>query len=260
MTRRTRLAGFLVFGLLAAGLTAGASPITVVFDDFDDGALAPAWTVGLENATGWTFVETGSLLTVTDIAATVINSGNGGTSARVILSQSFTPLSDFTAAAQVAWDSAGSLSAMQAVGIHLFDSANTLVAGVEYGDGWVGYAGARVWAFGSVRSHSGAGSLPLAGTAALGISRVGSTIDFTWDASTLFTHTSTAAIDRVDLIFWHYGYDGPQGVSFFATESIDSVSIEGTPIAVPEPSTLLLVGSGVAAVVGMRLGRRNRGS
>lgn len=259
MTRRTRLAGFLVGGLWAACLTAGASPITAVFDDFDDGALSPAWTVGLENATGWTFVETGSLLTVTDIAATVINSGNGGTSARVILSQSFTPLTDFTAAAQVAWDSAGSLSAMQAVGMHLFDSTNTLVAGVEYVDGWVGYAGARLRAFGSVRSHSGAGSLPLEGTAALGISRVGSAIDVSWDGATLAIGASSAPVERVDLVFWHYGYDGPQGVSFFGTESIDSVSIEGTPIAVPEPSTLLLVGSGIAAMAGLRLGRRTRG-
>lgn len=248
----------LACGVWAACTVAAATTITPVSDDFDDGALSPAWTVSLENATGWTFVETGSLLTVTEIVPTVVNTGNGGTSARVVLSQSFTPLADFAATCAVAWDSHGSLSPMQAVGIHLFDATNTPVTSVEYADGWVGFRGTRAWAFGGTRFHSGAGYLALSGTAALGISRVGSTIDVLWDGSTLATGTSSAPISRLDLVFWYYAYDGPQGVSFFGTESVDSVMIEGTPVAVPEPSTLLLAGSGAACAAGIRLRRRNR--
>lgn len=237
---------------------AGASTITPVFDHFDDGVLDPAWTVSLGNASGWTYAESGSLLSVTGIAPTVLNTGNGGAFARVTLSRSFTPLGDLDAFCDVSWNSQGSVNAMQGVGIHLLDDAGSIVATAEYADGWVGFAGTRLWGFGASRQHQGPGALPLAGSARLGIGRVADAMSVTWNGTPLANGTSSTPVSQVDLVFWYYAYSGAGGTSSFGGEAIDMVRIEGTAVPVPEPSTLLLVGSG-AAFIAVRTLRRRAG-
>lgn len=246
----------LVCGVCAACAVAEATTITAIDDQFNDGTLSSAWTVGFQNASGWTAAETGGALTVTDIASTVNNGGSGGAFARAFLSQSFTPLADFTASCVVAWDSENDVQAMQGVGIRLFDGTDTFIVGAEYVDGWVAFRGTRLWDFGGTRNHSGRGLLAFSGTAALGIARVGSDIDVTWDGAVLASGTSSSPIARVDLMFWYYPFNGAEGVSFFGTESIDSVTISGSPAVVPEPSTMLLMAAGLGCVAGVRLRRR----
>jgi hypothetical protein len=256
MNHRQLLAS-LFCGACAACAAADASTITPIDDQFNDATLSPTWAVSFENASGWTANETGGSLTVTDIAATVNNAGSGGAFVRAILSQSFTPLADFNASCVVAWDSENDVQAMQGVGIRLFDTTGTFIVGAEYVDGWVAYRGTRLWDFGGTRNHSGRGLLAFSGTAALGIARVGSDVDVTWDGAPLASGTSSSPIGRVDLMFWYYPFTGFEGVSFFGTESIDSVTVSGSPVAVvPEPSTMLLMAAGLACVVGARLRRR----
>lgn len=225
----------LICGVCAFCVIAEATTITPVVDHFDDGTLSPAWSVGFENSTGWTFAETGGSLTVTDIEPTVVNGGSGGSMARVMLSRTFTPLADFTASCAVAWDSEGSVNAMQGVGLMLYDGSGSNVAGVDYADGWVGFAGTRRWFFNGTATHQGHSKLALSGTAGLAISRVGSDITVSWDGGPLATGSSSAPIERVDLVFWHYAYDNAiNGTSFFGSEAIDSVTITGSVLAVPE--------------------------
>lgn len=258
MNRVSSLA-FLVCTACAFSAIAEASTITPVSDQFDDGTLSTAWSVGFENATGWTFAETGGALTVTDIVPTVTNAGSGGTMARVLLSQTFTPLADFTASCAVAWDSEGSVNAMQGVGIMLYDGSGANVAGVDYCDGWVGYRGTRRWFFNGNATNQGHSQLPLSGTAGLGISRVGSDITVSWGGAPLATGSSSAPIERVDLVFWYYAYDNAiYGTSFFANEAIDSVTITGSVVAVPEPSSMLLVAAGLGCMGVAGLRRRPR--
>jgi len=238
---------------------AEATTITPVVDQFDDGTLSTDWSVGYENATGWTFSESGGSLTVTDISPSVVNAGSGGTMARVMLSQTFTPLADFTASCAVAWDSEGSVNAMQGVGIMLYNGGGGNVAGVDYCDAWVGFRGTRRWFFNGTAANQGKDVLALSGTAALGISRVGSDITVSWNGATLATGSSSSPIERVDLTFWYYAYDNAiYGTSFFGNEAIDSVTITGTVVPVPEPSSMLLVAAGLGCVGVARLRRRPR--
>jgi hypothetical protein len=254
---RVNFLASLVCNACAFCAIAEASTITPVIDQFDDGTLSTAWSVGFDDATGWTFAETGGSLTVTDISPAVVNAGSGGTMARVLLSQTFTPLADFTASCAVAWDSEGSVNAMQGVGIQLFDGSGANVAGLDYCDAWVGYLGTRRWFLNGTPANQGRDKLPLSGTASLGLSRVGSVITVSWDGTTLATGSSSSPIERVDLTFWYYAYDNVSyGTSFFGTESIDSVSITGSVAAVPEPSSMLLVSAGMGCLAVVRLRRR----
>lgn len=255
---RAHFLASLVCGVCTFCTPADASTITPIVDDFNDGSLSTAWSVGFENATGWTFVESGGLLTVTDIDATVVNAGSGGPMARVNLSQTFTPLTDFTASCAVAWDSEDSVRAMQGVGLQLFDGNGLRVAGLEYADGWVGFRGTQRWFFDAITTGiSPRGLLPFSGTALLGISRVGSDISVSWNGNPLATGSSSSPIARVDLYYWHYAFDSVfDGTSFFGTESIDSVTITGSAVTVPEPSSMLLMGAGVWCLAVMRLRRR----
>lgn len=254
-----RFLASLVCGVYVFCAHADASTITPIVDTFNDGTLSTDWSVSLEHANDWTFVESGGLLTVTDIDPTVINGGDGGPMARVNLRQTFTPLTDFTASSAVAWDSESSLRAMQGVGLQLFDASGLRVAGLEYVDGWVADRGTRRWFINNTSGIAAKGSLPFNGTALLGISRVGSDITFSWNGIPFEAGSSSSPIARVDLYFWYYAYNHPvNGTSFFGSESIDSVTITGTAVAVPEPSGMLLMGAGVGCLAVTRLRRRKR--
>lgn len=237
----------LVCGACAFCAIAEATTITPVVDHFNDGTLSPAWSVGFDNSTGWTFAETGGSLTVNDIVPNVVNAGSGGTMARVMLSQTFTPLADFTASCAVSWDSEGSVNAMQGVGLMLYDGSGGNVAGVDYADAWVGYRGTRRWFLNGTAVHQGHSKLALSGTAGLGISRVGGDITISWDGVPLATGASLAPIERVDLVFWYYAYDNAiYGTSFFGSEAIDSVTITGSVASVPEIDL-----AGIGSVLGL---------
>ncbi len=232
---------------------------TVLHDDFDDNALDPAWTVTFPDSNGWTFSESGTQLTVTDIDPAIINPGGGGTWAKVVLSQSFTSLSDFHVDLDFSWDSAGSLRAMQALYFRLFDADDTEIAVVGYGDAWIAQSGERFGRVGANNANSGFNSLPFGDTATVDISRVNDDIDIIWDGGNLVSGTSDAALGRIDMEFWFYAaavFPPP----FFGTESVDLISVSGTEAAVPEPSTYMFILSGCLGLTLMRRRRRRTAS
>jgi hypothetical protein len=67
--RRPALLLFVTLSLILLTIVASgfAGAAVVVHDDFDDGRLDGAWTLTFINTNAWTYVETGTRLTVTDI-------------------------------------------------------------------------------------------------------------------------------------------------------------------------------------------------
>ena len=228
--------------------------IITVNDDFDNGVLAPNWSVSFVNSTGWSYAESGTNLTVTSINPTVINSSSGGTWATVILSQTFSPLTDFDVDFDFSWISTGSLLPMERVGIHLYDSVGVQIAEAQYGDYWAMWRGEKRAIAGGNSFSSGSNTMPYDGTASVDISRVGNSINVLWDGSNLVSGTSSTALSRVDLEFNYYAYNGIYGLSFFDSESIDLVRIQGQVVPVPSAVILSILG---LVTAGVKLRKRN---
>ena len=97
-----------------------------IFENHFNGSNLSEWAITLENADGSTYEESGGYLTVTDIEPGGLN-----TWAKVILSRSFTPLSDFSLDLDFSWDSEWDEMAMQNLYFRLYDTAgNTIARGV----------------------------------------------------------------------------------------------------------------------------------
>lgn len=244
-----RLVAFIALLLIEHVPLSPAWAVTVVNDHFNDGVLDPAWSITFQNATGWTFTESGTVLNVTDITPT---DTTGALWATVILSQTFTPLTNFQVHADFSWDSEGSVNAAQNVSIQLFDSAGSRITSVFYHDPWTGHNGEKTAEVGGNVFVSGADSLPFMGSASINIARVGSNIDVLWDGVNLVSGTAAGPLGRIAVGFWFSACNCPPiGTSFFGNESVDLVWVEGTSTA-PEPATLFLLGSGLAGLFGLK--------
>jgi hypothetical protein len=71
-----------------------------VYDHFDNGSLDPAWNVTWHNASSWTYTESGTNLTVTDISPADPTSNSPFW---VTLDQSFNPVDDFNIDFDFSW-------------------------------------------------------------------------------------------------------------------------------------------------------------
>jgi len=234
-----------IIGLvMLCGLTVLPAHASIILaDDFNDGTLDPAWSITFEGATGWTYTESGTNLTVTDIQDPTDDVDYG----KVILSQSFTPLTDFQVDFDFSWTEAD-LTAIQDIRISLYDADGYLFANGGFHDPWSKYQGGKLaWISGGDSFWDGffgnTGSDRLNGTVSLDISRIGSDVNILWNGSNLVSRTYTASLSRVDVEFWTYYFTAKQGwpTSSFGSESVNLVRVEGqaaTPI--PEPSTYLL--------------------
>ena len=220
----------------AAAVPGFAAPL---FDDFDGPAIDPQWTVQLEGtATGYTHNFSSSWLNVTDITTSARN-----TTADVVLSQAFCASGDFLVEALIGWDSAGLDKAMQNMYISL-SSAGTSVASVGYHDAWYYDRGERRGSVGATSWGSGKNSLAFAGTGTVAIARHGGVMSVSWNGSEMVSDLNDALIDTLQIRFtWNTFQDGSLS-SIFGAESIEYIQAE----AVPEPSLLILFGSGVAVV------------
>jgi len=230
---------FIFVTILALFSPAGAAVILI--DHFDNSALDPAWTESSINVSGWSYSESGTELSVTDIIPIVHNQSEWG---KVILSRTFSQaVADFHLDFNISWDSEGEGLAYQNLYVTLRDSSQNIIALAAYQDPWDS-GGQRLfiikaenssnepdYAAGSEYYWSGTGSLPLTGSAKIGITRSGGNIQFFWDEVLLLSGTDARAITQMDIQFW--GIDCLNG-SFFGTESVDLVRLtDGTPILEP---------------------------
>ena len=238
------------FVLLTNGFV-NASTV-VVLDDFDNSTLDSAWSITFDHSSGWSYTESGTSLTVTN----VIYSGYDNRQA--ILSQNFTPLSDFEVNFNFAW--VGGYDVMQNVWIRLYDAGDIEIAMAGAYDGRGGnntdFAGAFLTAsVGSNFFHASSGIAT--GSAVMNIIRVGSTIEIYLDSGTspIVSGNNDSLISRVD--FGFAGRKAGTAAMPFGTESVDLVRVAGTTSAVPLPGSVWLLVSGLLGLAAVRRQEKN---
>lgn len=201
----------------------------VVYDDFNDGVLDPAWEITFEAALGWSYTESGTLLTATDITPEVVSHGNGGPNAIVKLSRSCIPIGDFHVEFDFSWDSEGKLQPMQKLILALYDRNGEPICRGGYNDAWVVHRGEKFTEVKEDTCRSGKDTLPLEGRGRLEIDRAGDEITLFWDGILIHSGNCNRAVRKVEISFWYYAYDGGGGDSFFGSEMVDLISVSGEP-------------------------------
>jgi hypothetical protein len=170
--------GFIMFGMISL---AEATEIPI-HDHFDDAQLDPAWAISFSQVTSWSYTESGTVLSVTDMAST----GTGWTS--VNLSRHLAaPLSDFNIDFQFSWDSGGDTRSMQNVLVQAYAQDGTKIAEAGYSDGWIGSGGARYGMIGQSLIDTGPDSIASFGSASVTINRIVDVVDIIWDGASLIS-------------------------------------------------------------------------
>ena len=230
--------------LILVGITAftacsvGTANGSVLYDDFNDGILDPAWDVEFFNlGTGWTYTESGTELTVTDISSDVVYHSWGSRLdypwAMALLTQTIQPLADFHVDFNLSWDSGGSNNPIQEVYVKLLDADGAEVVTWGYNDSWIGFGGQMAGWIGEGPLDNGPASyyyqsgriLPYTGSGSLDIDRTGNMVIFSWDGEPAFTGMAGTQISQVQIWFGYFPYSG----SFFGSESVDMINVTSEP-------------------------------
>lgn len=236
-----------VLAVLAVTACAQAAAVTMVYDHFDDGTLDPAWQISMTNASDWSYLEAGTNLTVDDVQEV------GTTSfATVCLSRTFYALTDFHVDFDFSWASDDDVQATQVLTIALYDKDGIEIASASYSDPWTTASGEKNAFVGTDSSRTGPGSMPLAGSASVDIDRVGEDITVLWDGSSMASNQYSEPLKQIKIYVKYLPYAA--GGSFFGTESVDLVHVEGT--MVPEPVTMVMLALGGVALLMRRRRRR----
>jgi len=222
-----RIAG--VCWLIAFGIGVIAIPGAMadlkVYDHFDADDIDPSWTVTMDLVTGWTYEVASSWLTVSQILFDQMH----GDWSTVALTQEFAPLGDLTVNLDLAWDSAGSNTAMQNISLGLYDTNDDNVIWAIYHDAWSANRG-RVTAIIDESIYDGPNNLPHSGTGSFVIARTDGFVSISWEGDEVLTGTTEAPIDRLELRF----QAGAWPTATFGELAVDLISCEGeetTPVA-----------------------------
>lgn len=204
-----------------------------VLDDFDDASLDVAWILSSENSQngilGWTYEESESSLTFTDVSAEIVHDSNGQEYSRFNLTRDITSLTDFIAEFNLSWDSDDN-SAMQSFSVELYrDDNSARIASAGFADAWIGSSGQQTARVGDGPLFaSGPGTLTNTGSASIKIVREGEYVRILWDGETLHEGVSVGDMGIIQMSVGHYPFDDGMGLlSSFGTISIDSIRVSG---------------------------------
>lgn len=227
-------------------------------DEFSGTTLAPEWTVAFAgNTDGWNSAVNGGLLTVGEIFPLTYPPGcdtSGGPWSDVNIDRTIAPAGNFTCDALISWDSQGLNSAMQALWISLLDCDGNVLGQVGFVDAWAGTTGAKASTLGGVFAQSGAGSLPLAGTTTLQISRSGATWETRVGGTLIQSRAVTGVPRTLRLTFAYYAaHLCSGGNTLFGTEAIDLITLQGDASPL-EPADISGDGQVDGADLGILLG------
>jgi hypothetical protein len=222
------------FSLMAAVvLFATCQASAAVFDHFNNGQLDPAWGVTFQNATGWSYTESGTELVVSDIEM-VTGPPNG-----VTLKRDFFAPGDFEIKSGLSWDSLSSSSTIQTIDVRVYSGGALAVQG-GYTDPMLYSAGRRYGRIEGLKYIYDGGYQAYSGTAGITLKRVNGFVSVLWNDNVILSAYSDLPIDKVGLFFGgEYSYD-------YGKLSVDYVT------AVPEPATILLLGLGGLALLRKR--------
>lgn len=242
--------------LLSAFFAISATYASVIIqDEFNDNMLDPSWNITFQNVDSWTYSENGTELSVSDIDPTVIGSGGNGEWSRVILTQQFKTVSDFSLSSKFEWDSDNTIRAEQLVMLAVLDSSGNRIAYGGYNDPWLDDRGQKVAIIDSQFVGSGPSSLPFSGATVFEINRTNGMIDILWDSVSLFSFNDTTPVGGIELQFGFYSNTRTGGPAIFGSESVDYVRFQGTVVSAP--SVLLLTAPFFLGIVATRGKIRN---
>jgi hypothetical protein len=206
-----------------------------VYDDFDDGVLDSAWQISYTNATGWTYQESGTNLTVSGVTGTATGWNS------VFLRQNLVTAGDFKISCAMSWNSVHWEEDYQSFAVQVYSGGQLKIYN-GYHDAWVLHRGQKAAKIEGSMYTSGWDTLPYTGSALVEIERKDGLVTASWDGNVLLSSASNVAVDQVGIEFASCQYDSYPFSSF----SVDYFS------AVPEPGTILLLGLGAAVLVSRR--------
>ena len=204
----------------------------ILAEEFEGGALDPAWVPHLFDVADWQGGVGNSRLEVVDIRP----SGDGA--ARVIFDRALEPLGDFRVACEIEWSSESSSEpserAMHSVSIGLRWNDSTS-ADIGYGDGWIATTGRMTAQLRGRIFATDHGSMPYAGSARLELHRVAERVTVFWDELPFATTVFTTPLEGIYISFGHDPNPSAGGPSFVGTLAVHRMVVEGLPSTLGTP-------------------------
>jgi len=250
---------YLVFFVMSVLVSPVQARVMAFGDDLNGGAINAAWDVSFMGMReiDWKYSLSDQLV-VTNIVDKTVNK-NGSV---VTLSQSFDPLTDFNIDLAFSWDlnqqKKKIKKAVQNLYVNLYDTDDNLISSVGYKDTSLiktGYRVANVADKGYTSKVKGSN-----GKESINLLRKDDTLSVLWNDKNILSGTSTGDLGRVDVSFSYSRKNNINGSSFFGTESVDLIQVNGagaSPVA-PEPISSVLFVSGGAFLAGRYYFKKKR--